>query len=132
MKLALRSKLRTLNETRCVQYMLMFSSDTLARIEAIGRLGFTNPFGEERTRLESVIVGADAARSAPWSRSLDWPIGDLTLAAITEEAERHMAAAQAALQHGDTLARAVQPGSGNAAAIAGADHDHDGRRRAAH
>ena len=43
----------------------------------------------------------DAARSAPWSRSLDWPIGDPTLAAITEEAERHMAAAQAALQHGD-------------------------------
>ena len=36
------------------------------------------------------IVGADAARSAPWSRSLDWPIGDLTLAAITEEAERHI------------------------------------------
>jgi len=80
--------------------MRMFDGQTAARLDAIGRLGFTNPFGAERPRLEAVIVGPDAARSSPWSRSLDWPAGDRTVAAIADEAERQMAAAQTALRRG--------------------------------
>jgi len=80
--------------------MCMFDSKTAARLEAIGRLGFTNPFGAERLELEAVIVGGDLARSAPWSRPLDWPLGDPAIAAITGEAEREMAATQAKLQRG--------------------------------
>ena len=90
-----------IERTSGVQYMYMFDSITAARLDAIGKLGFTNPFGAERPRLEAVIVGADAARSAPWSRSLDWPIGDPTVAAIAEEADKQMSAAQAALERGE-------------------------------
>jgi len=81
--------------------MYMFDSDTAARLDAIGKLGFTNPFGPERPKLEAVIVGEDVARSSPWSRSLDWPLGDPALPAIQEEAEREMAAAQAGLARGE-------------------------------
>ena len=73
----------------------MFDADTAARFEAIGKLGFTNPFGPERPKLEAVIVGAEMARSEPWSRSPDWPLGDPALAVIHQEAERHFAEAQA-------------------------------------
>ena len=34
----------------------MFDARTAARLEAIGKLGFTNPFGPERPELEAVIV----------------------------------------------------------------------------
>ncbi len=80
--------------------MCMFDSETAVRLDAIGKLGFSNPFGAARPELESIIVGRDLARSAPWSRSLDWPRSDPAVAAITEEAERQMAAVQAALRHG--------------------------------
>jgi DNA-binding NtrC family response regulator len=73
----------------------MFDADTAARFEAIGKLGFTNPFGPERPKLEAVIVGPEMARSEPWSRSPDWPLGDPALAAIHQEAERQLAEAQA-------------------------------------
>jgi transcriptional regulator with AAA-type ATPase domain len=81
--------------------MYMFDSDTAARLEAIGKLGFTNPFGPERPRLEAIIVGEQVARSSLWSRPLDWPLQDPALPAIQEEAERQMAAAQAGLARGD-------------------------------
>ena len=80
--------------------MYMLESDTMARLDAIGKLGFTNPFGSERPELEAVIVGEDVARSSPWSRSLDWPLEDPSLPAIQEEAERQMAAAQIGLAAG--------------------------------
>ena len=63
----------------------MFDSETAVRLDAIGKLGFSNPFGAARPELESIIVGRDVARSAPWSRSLDWPRSDPAIAAITEE-----------------------------------------------
>lgn len=90
-----------MNCTACVQCVCMFDVQTAARLEAIGRLGFTNPFGPERPRLEAVIVGEEVARTAPWSRSVDWPAGDPAVAAIAEEAERQMADAQAALRRGN-------------------------------
>lgn len=78
----------------------MFDPQTRARFGAIGRLGFTNPFGPERLDLEAIIVGDHVARSRPWSRSLDWPLEDPALPAIREEAERQLTAAQAALRRG--------------------------------
>ena len=81
--------------------MYMFDAQTRARLEAIGRLGFTNPFGPERPELESIIVGEAVARSAPWSRALDWPMEDPALPAIREEAERQLASARAALAGGE-------------------------------
>ena len=78
----------------------MFDSETTARLDAIGKLGFTNPFGPERPGLEAVIVGEQVARSSPWSRSLDWPLEDPALPAIQEEAERQMAAAQTGFERG--------------------------------
>ncbi len=80
--------------------MYMLRPEDAARHEAIGRLGFTNPFGAERLQLEAVIVGEKVARSSPWSRRLDWPEQDPALPAIQEEAERHMAAAQAGFECG--------------------------------
>ena len=50
----------------------MFDAHTRARLDAIGRLGFTNPFGPERLALETRIVGDEVARATPWSRPLDW------------------------------------------------------------
>ena len=80
--------------------MHMFDSDTAARLDAIGKLGFTNPFGPERPELEAIIVGKQVARSSPWSRSLDWPLEDPALPAIRKEAEREMAAAQSGFANG--------------------------------
>jgi transcriptional regulator with AAA-type ATPase domain len=80
--------------------MYMFDSDTAARLDAIGKLGFTNPFGPERPKLEAIIVGEQVARSSPWSRSLEWPLEDPALPAIQNEAERQMSAAQASLAGG--------------------------------
>ena len=82
--------------------MYMFDSEMRARLGAIGRLGFTNPFGPERLDLEAIIVGEDVARSRPWSRSLDWPLEDPALPAIREEAEHQLAAVRAALRRGDS------------------------------
>ena len=79
----------------------MFGSSRRARIAAIGKLGFTNPFGPERPALEAIIVGEDAARAEPWSRSPDWPLDDPVLPAIAEEAEREMAELGAALARGE-------------------------------
>ncbi|RLB51433.1 MAG: hypothetical protein DRH23_02200 [Deltaproteobacteria bacterium] len=79
----------------------MFDSDTAVRLDAIGNLGFTNPFGPERPKLEAIIVGEEVARSSRRSRPRDWPIGDRALRAIEEEAERQMAAAQVGLARGD-------------------------------
>jgi transcriptional regulator with AAA-type ATPase domain len=80
--------------------MYMFDSDTAAQLDAIGKLGFTNPFGASRPALEAMIVGEGVARSAPWNRSLDWPLRDPAITAITEEAERQITAIQAALLRG--------------------------------
>jgi DNA-binding NtrC family response regulator len=82
--------------------MYMFDGNTARCLEAIGKLGFTNPFGASRPALETIIVGDRLARSAPWNRSLDWPLGDPAIAAIAEEAERQMAAIQLALRRGAT------------------------------
>ena len=79
----------------------MFDAQARARLDAIGRLGFTNPFGAERPELEAIIVGDEVARTGPWSRSLDWPLDDPAVPAIREEAERQMANAQTALARGD-------------------------------
>lgn len=81
--------------------MHMLDAQTRVRIEAIGRLGFTNPFGPARPELEALVVGREIARSGPWSRSLDWPRGDPALVAIREEAERQLCAAHAALDRGE-------------------------------
>jgi transcriptional regulator with AAA-type ATPase domain len=81
--------------------MYMFDSDTAARLRAIGKLGFTNPFGPERPKLEVIIVGEEFARTSPWSRPIDWPLGDPALPAIHDEAERQMAAAEARLARGE-------------------------------
>jgi len=86
--------------------MYMFDSDKVARLDAIGKLGFTNPFGPERPRLEAIIVGEEVARSSLWSRPLDWPLGDPALPAIHEEAERQLAAAQIGLARGDAYSDA--------------------------
>lgn len=83
--------------------MYMFDSDTVARLDAIGRLGFTNPFGPERPRLEAVIVGEQVARSSPWSRQLDWPLEDPALPAIRQEAERQLAGARTRFARGAKL-----------------------------
>ncbi len=81
--------------------MYMFDAQRRAQLDAIGRLGFTNPFGPERLELEAVIVGGDVARSRPWSRSLEWPLEDPALPAIREQAERQLGAARTALRRGE-------------------------------
>ena len=78
----------------------LFDAQTAAQLEALGKLGCTNPFGPERPRLEACIVGEEAARSGPGSRSLHWPIDDPVLPALREEAERQLAEARRALQGG--------------------------------
>lgn len=89
-----------IKQTPHVHYVHMLDAQTAARLDAIGKLGFTNPFGPKRPRLEAIIVGEKVARSSPWSRSLDWPREDPALPAIKEEAERQVAAAQAGLERG--------------------------------
>lgn len=89
--------------TSVVQSTYMFDAQTAARLEAIGTLGFSNPFGPDRPRLEAIIVGEDAARSVLWNRPIDWPLEDPVLPAIQEEAERQLAAAQAHLRRGGSF-----------------------------
>ena len=86
--------------------MYMFDSAVSVRLDAIGKLGFTNPFGPERPELEAIIVGKEVARSSLWSRPIDWPLGDPALPAIQDEAERQMASAQAGLARGDACSEA--------------------------
>lgn len=81
--------------------MYMFDAQSAARLDAIGKLGFTNPFGPERPRLEALIVGEEVARSSLWSRPVDWPLGDPALPAIQREAEQQLASAQVRLARGD-------------------------------
>ena len=81
--------------------MNMLDSQQRARISAIGKLGFTNPFGPERPALEAIIVGEEVARAQPWSRSPDWPLDDPVLPAIAEQAERLMAELGGALESGE-------------------------------
>ena len=83
--------------------MYMFDTQTASRMEAIGKLGLTNPFGPERPELEAVIVGKHVARTSPWSRPVDWPLGDPALPAIRDEAERLLGAAQSKLARGEKL-----------------------------
>jgi len=80
--------------------MYMFDLETAARLDAIGKLGFSNPFGPERPKLEAIIVGEEAARSILWNRPVDWPLEDPVLPAIQEEAERQMARIQTRLGTG--------------------------------
>ena len=78
----------------------MLDADTRARLEAIGKLGFTNPFGPDRPKLEAIIVGEQEARRSLWNRSLDWPREDPVLEAIQSEAERLISVARAAIARG--------------------------------
>ncbi|MEM8607985.1 MAG: sigma 54-interacting transcriptional regulator [Myxococcota bacterium] len=80
----------------------MFDSKLAARLEAIGTLGFSNPFGPERPRLEAVIVGEEAARSVLWNRPVDWPLEDPVLPAIQREAEHQLAASHRRLAAGES------------------------------
>ena len=80
--------------------MCMFDAETTARLDAIGQLGFTNPFGPERPRLEARIVGEAAARTVLWNRPVDWPLEDPVLPAIQQQAERELAKVHASLRHG--------------------------------
>lgn len=80
--------------------MYMFDVETAARLDAIGKLGFCNPFGPERPRLEASIVGEEAARTVLWNRPVDWPLVDPVLPAIQEEAERQIARIQTLLAGG--------------------------------
>jgi transcriptional regulator with AAA-type ATPase domain len=93
----------------------MFDAQTASRLDAIGKLGFTNPFGAERTALEAIIVGEERARRRPWSRSLDWPLDDPLIPVIREEAERRLAEASQAIRDGarvDEQARELIRGVG--------------------
>ena len=81
--------------------MYMFDAQSAARLDAIGKLGFTNPFGPERPRLEALIVGEEVARASLWSRPVDWPLGDPALPAIQREAEQQLASARVRLARGD-------------------------------
>jgi len=80
----------------------MLTSETAARLQAIGDLGFCNPFGPERPRLEARIVGEETARAALWNRPVDWPLTDPVLPAIQREAERQVARVHAELAAGAT------------------------------
>ena len=80
--------------------MYMFDPETCTKLEAIGTLGFSNPFGPDRPQLEARIVGEDAARSVLWNRPVDWPMEDPVLPAIQAEAERLLHEAQTRLDAG--------------------------------
>lgn len=97
--LALRSRSRILC-THSVHYLYMLEPQTLGKLEAIGRLGFINPFGDERRTLEARILGSRAESSRTWSRTLDWSPQNPTLLAIQREAEAHMKEAQTRLARG--------------------------------
>jgi hypothetical protein len=79
----------------------MFDDQTALRLEAIGRLGFINPFGEERRALEALILGEGAVAADTWSRPLEWSIEDPVLQAIQEHAEAALKSAQGQLAQGE-------------------------------
>ncbi|MGB8223997.1 MAG: sigma 54-interacting transcriptional regulator [Polyangiales bacterium] len=76
------------------------------KLEAIGRLGFINPFGDERRELEASILGEQSVASSAWSRPLEWSADDPVLRAIQREAEAQMGKAQQRLARG---ARVSEP-----------------------
>ena len=78
----------------------MYDAHMRTRLQAIGALGFSNPFGPDRPRLEALIVGEEAARSVLWNRPVDWPNDDPVLPAIQAEAERQLADARRRLAEG--------------------------------
>jgi transcriptional regulator with AAA-type ATPase domain len=79
----------------------MFDEHTAGRLEAIGRLGFINPFVDERRALEALILGDDAVASSAWSRPLEWSLEDPVLQAIQREAEAQMKIVQTRLARGE-------------------------------
>ena len=83
--------------------MYMLKVETARTLEAIGRLGFINPFGEERRALEAQILGDNAVASSAWSRPLEWSLEDPVLRAIQHEAEAQMKQAQARLARGESV-----------------------------
>jgi len=87
--------------TFSVHLLYMLEEHAARRLEAIGRLGFINPFGEERRALEALILGDDAVASSAWSRPLEWSLEDPVLQAIQREAEAQMKIAQARLAQGE-------------------------------
>ena len=81
----------------------MPGSEKMRKLEAIGRLGFINPFGEERRTLEGLILGDRAGGSSAWSKPLDWSLEDPALRAIQREAEAQIEKAQARLARGERV-----------------------------
>jgi transcriptional regulator with AAA-type ATPase domain len=79
----------------------MFDPKTSERLEAIGRLGFINPFGDERRALEARILGEDAVAPSAWSRPLEWSPEDPVLQAIQHRAEAEWKSVQARLARGE-------------------------------
>ncbi|MGB8332180.1 MAG: sigma 54-interacting transcriptional regulator [Polyangiales bacterium] len=73
------------------------------KLEAIGRLGFINPFGDERRALEALILGEQVVASSAWSRPVDWSLDDPVLGAIQREAEVQMKSAQRRLSRGERI-----------------------------
>jgi len=90
-----------IKRTFSVHLLYMLEEDAARRLEAIGRLGFINPFGAERRALEALILGDDAVASSAWSRPLEWSLEDPVLHAIQREAEAQMKIAQARLAQGE-------------------------------
>jgi transcriptional regulator with AAA-type ATPase domain len=80
--------------------MYMSEAQIERKLEAIGRLGFINPFGDERRALEALILGEQRAESSAWSRPLEWSLDDPVLRAIQREAETQMTKAQQRLACG--------------------------------
>ena len=90
-----------IKRTFSVHLLYMLEEDAARRLEAIGRLGFINPFGAERRALEALILGDDAVASSAWSRPLEWSLEDPVLQTIQREAEAQMKIAQARLAQGE-------------------------------
>ena len=86
-----------------VHLLYMLEEHTARRLEAIGRLGFINPFGDERRTLEAVILGDEAVARSAWSRPLDWSLEDPVLRAIQRDAEAQLKRAQTELARGEQL-----------------------------
>ena len=79
----------------------MLNEHAAQRLEAIGRLGFINPFGDERRALEALILGDEVVASSAWSRPLEWSLEDPVLRAIQRDAETQMRMAQTRLARGE-------------------------------
>jgi len=87
--------------TFSVHLLYMLEEHAARRLEAIGRLGFINPFGDERRTLEAMILGDESVASSAWSRPLDWSLEDPVLQAIQRDAEAQLKRAQAGLARGE-------------------------------